>query len=597
MKRFPLGIALSAILLGSTYTAMADNAFSDVAQDHWSYKAVSELSDAGVVVGYPDGTFKGDKKITRYEVAQIVGRLMANEDSLTEEQKVTVKKLEEQYADELKNLGVRVNALEKKVFDNTFFLYDMRVSTMPIYDNIFNKDEHKETSLGVRFRVNSFTEMTKRFWMYGQLETHASMNGNAFNGDNTTDADDSKFKLSRFFVSYHFGDMKDKYYMNTGPTDDNLIIGRYPMKLGMTGYTYNGELTGVGVIFGDHYTGGALRIGTGRANNINYDYTGPMMHGIKYMKQSAAALAGSLAAQKFIESGQNPAQAKALGGVISKAIANTTDKAHLQQNIANALKPHIGDTRAQGVAQSLVAQFQTSERLKTLDKGLDWSNGRYYPMMQQGVHMADGEDVDVPLTFISYKYVNPKNYEFHIYGAKANGPVGNIVKAWGSAVSLNVNNHVELHGEYLKNMRLLPLNNERPHSFNFGFTIGKANIMEPHSYAFTLDHVYSEAGTYFGGSSSDVADQYMGHVYKNWTFNGVNMGKMPAYIADKMDAVASNTDHPGRKYGGAKFNIARFEYIPMRGVRLKAEYGFGAKDMGGRKMDNVLYLEAQAYFK
>ena len=138
MKRFPLGIALSAILLGSTYTAMADNAFSDVAQDHWSYKAVSELSDAGVVVGYPDGTFKGDKKITRYEMAQIVGRLMANEDSLTEEQKVTVKKLEEQYADELKNLGVRVNALEKKVFDNTFFLYDMRVSTMPIYDNIFN---------------------------------------------------------------------------------------------------------------------------------------------------------------------------------------------------------------------------------------------------------------------------------------------------------------------------------------------------------------------------------------------------------------------------------------------------------------------------
>ena len=89
----------------------------------------------------------------------------------------------------------------------------------------------------------------------------------------------------------------------------------------------------------------------------------------------------------------------------------------------------------------------------------------------------------------------------------------------------------------------------------------------------------------------------MGHVYKNWTFNGVNMGKMPAYIADKMDAVASNTDQPGRKYGGAKFNIARFEYIPMRGVRLKAEYGFGAKDMGGRKMDNVLYLEAQAYFK
>ena len=216
------------------------------------------------------------------------------------------------------------------------------------------------------------------------------------------------------------------------------------------------------------------------------------------------------------------------------------------------------------------------------------------------VHMPWGDDEDVPVTFISYKYVAPKQYEIHLYGAKVNGSVDPIAKAWGGALSYNINDHLSIHGEYLKNMRRLPLNNERPHSFNFGITFGDVDILKPHSYAFTLDHIYSQAGTYFGGSSSDVADQYMGHVYKHWKFNGIDMGKMPAYLADKMNAyVAASTDgsDPDKhNYGGAKFNLARFEYVPMKGLKLKAEYGFKAEDMGDRKMENVWYVEAQAYF-
>ena len=212
------------------------------------------------------------------------------------------------------------------------------------------------------------------------------------------------------------------------------------------------------------------------------------------------------------------------------------------------------------------------------------------------VHMPWGADEDVPATFISYKFVAPKQYEFHLYGAKVNGPVDPIVKAWGGALSYNINDHLSIHGEYLKNMRRLPLNNEKPHSFNFGITFGDVDILKPHSYAFTLDHVYSQAGTYFGGSSSDIADQYMGHIYKHWIFNGIDMGKMPAYLADKMNAVAAGTDSPEKNYGGAKFNLARFEYVPMKGLKLKAEYGFRAEDMGDRKMENVWYIEAQAFF-
>ncbi len=53
--------------------------------------------------------------MTRYELAQVIARLMAREDQLNAEQKATLDKLAGEYADELANLGVRVSNLEKKV--------------------------------------------------------------------------------------------------------------------------------------------------------------------------------------------------------------------------------------------------------------------------------------------------------------------------------------------------------------------------------------------------------------------------------------------------------------------------------------------------
>lgn len=613
MKRLPFGAALAALMLTTSFV-MADNAFSDVTPDDWSYKAVSQLADEGVIDGYPDGTFKGNKNITRYEMGQIVARLMAKEDTLTADQKATLDKLSTDYADELDNLGVRVDKLENQVFKDTTFIYDFRASAMPSYDNIFkDSDNDHDDSMGFRFRVNSYTKMTPRLWLYGQLETHMSMNGKSFTGVNATDEDDSEFKLNRFFTTYHWGEVKDHYFFNKGPTDDNIVLGRFPMSMGVTGYTYDGEFTGIGVQFGDYFKGGALRIATGRANNINYDYTGPMMHGVSGMKAAASQMAGAMAKSQLMAlPGVSDTQADALSKVISGSINRTTDMSTLGDNIKNDVSKalqstgtpeNIAEGTASHIAHTLVGKFNdkndpNTKALRTLASGLDWSTGTYYPM--SNVHMPWGEDEDVPVTFISYKFVAPKQYEFHLYGAKVNGPVDPIAKAWGGALSYNINDHLSIHGEYLKNMRRLPLNNERPHSFNFGVTFGDVDILKPHSYAFTLDHIYSQAGTYFGGSSSDVADQYMGHVYKHWKLNGVDMGKMPAYLADKMNAyVAASTDgsDPDKhNYGGAKFNLARFEYVPMKGLKLKAEYGFKAEDMGDRKMENVWYVEAQAFF-
>ena len=75
---------LTALLNGVAGTKMkADHTtlFPDVATNHWAYEAVSDLSRRGLVEGYPDGTFGGDRLLTRYEFAQIVYR--AIQDSVT----------------------------------------------------------------------------------------------------------------------------------------------------------------------------------------------------------------------------------------------------------------------------------------------------------------------------------------------------------------------------------------------------------------------------------------------------------------------------------------------------------------------------------
>ena len=59
-----------AMALGVTATAFAANPFSDVPAGHWAYAAVAKLAAAGIVDGYPDGTYKGDRTMTRYEMAQ-----------------------------------------------------------------------------------------------------------------------------------------------------------------------------------------------------------------------------------------------------------------------------------------------------------------------------------------------------------------------------------------------------------------------------------------------------------------------------------------------------------------------------------------------
>ena len=187
MKKI-LAIAAAAALTAGV-SAFAANPFSDVSTDDWAYQAVSDLSDQGVVEGYPDGTFKGERNITRYELAQIIARLMAKEDQLNAEQRATLDKLAGEYADELANLGVRVSNLEKKV-GNIYWSGDARMR----YKD--NSAKAADTWDG-RMRIN----------VKGQVNDTTTINGRlTYNMNFKDNTKDSGVYMDVLNAKHQFGD-------------------------------------------------------------------------------------------------------------------------------------------------------------------------------------------------------------------------------------------------------------------------------------------------------------------------------------------------------------------------------------------------------
>lgn len=600
MKHCLLKTTLAALFAATAFTVSAANPFADVDTSSWAYQAVSQLSDQGVVDGYPDGTFKGDKNVSRYELAQIIARLMAKEDSLNDSQKAAVQKLSAEYADDLQNLGVRVKELEKKT-GNLSTITELRVQDIPRYDNVYKDSKSSHDELSLRVRINTMANVNDRSTVYSQLETTMSMNGSTpFNPNRqdwssreSSDADktrtgygDGDFHMNRLWATYQFGPKQDTSKLPFGPSKNLIGIGQFPVKMGVTGYTYDGQFKGAFISFGDYRQGGRFTIAHGRATDINYNYTGPMMRGIGVKSSEVADLVSKVAYENAIKGGMSEtAAAKVKTDYYNKAYAgliadNAQVRAATAATILNQVKGSAGDLSA--LADNLAI---------TADKGTAFT---YYPMKGAGVEMDWGQDEDVPVTYASYIFKKPKQWEFHAYGMTANGPVGKICRAYGFAGAYYVTPMWHVQGEFVKNMRKLPLNNERPYSFNYGLHYGTADILQGGSFEVGLDYVYSQAGTYFGGSSDDIVDQYMGHVYKNWR----GRRNVPAYFADKIDAMLdSDPSNDNSNYGGAKFFLAKASFVPMRGLIIDAEYGFNAKDMGGRKMDNMFMLKATAYIK
>ena len=70
-----LAVSVAALLVLVVVSPAFAQPFADVPTDHWAFDAIAELAAKGIIEGFPDGTFKGDRGVTRYEVAMIVARI------------------------------------------------------------------------------------------------------------------------------------------------------------------------------------------------------------------------------------------------------------------------------------------------------------------------------------------------------------------------------------------------------------------------------------------------------------------------------------------------------------------------------------------
>ncbi len=116
MKKM-LAVAAAAALVALSAPAFA-NPFSDVPQGSWAYDAVDQLAARGIITGYPDGTFKGNQPITRYEMAALIARAMATVEvgeGLSNEDMEVLKRLMVEFKDELDALGVRVDDMDNRL--------------------------------------------------------------------------------------------------------------------------------------------------------------------------------------------------------------------------------------------------------------------------------------------------------------------------------------------------------------------------------------------------------------------------------------------------------------------------------------------------
>ena len=217
-----------AMALGVTASAYAANPFSDVPAGHWAYDSINKLAAAGVIEGYGDATFGGDKLMTRYEMAQIVAKAMAKG--------ANVDKLAAEFADELDNLGVRVANLEKKA-DNVKITGEVRYH----YTEDGKDADGYATKLRSRIWING---QINDDWKYtGMLQNEQNLKNNA--GEETTD-------FQRAYVNGKLGGVA-------------VQAGRYNLNIG-EGNVYDNRFDGVQVSYGKDVK---LTAGYGKADPGN----------------------------------------------------------------------------------------------------------------------------------------------------------------------------------------------------------------------------------------------------------------------------------------------------------------------------------------
>jgi hypothetical protein len=222
MKKTLVSALTAALVVGAASTTFAAaNPFSDVPSDHWAYDAVSQLAQDGVIEGYGDSTFQGDKNITRYEMAQMVAKAMAKASAgnVSGADKALVDKLAAEFSDELNNLGVRVANLERnadKVKWNGTAEYTVARyrtdGTSREFDDEFNTNN-------VLFRLEPSAEINNHWHVKARLDANSNLAKD--------EGDDGKVSLERVWAEGNYGAFTFKGGRFAPIDDDSIFDTQY----------------------------------------------------------------------------------------------------------------------------------------------------------------------------------------------------------------------------------------------------------------------------------------------------------------------------------------------------------------------------------
>jgi len=202
MKKTLVSALTTALVVGAASTTFAAaNPFSDVPADHWAYDAISQLAADGVIDGYGDGTYRGDRNITRYEMAQLVARAMAKND-VSAATKAMIDKLAAEFADELNSLGVRVANLEKNA---DMVKWNGKLEyTYQHYTDKIDGQKYKSTKDVATFRLEPSAEVNDHWHVNARID--GTYNLKEDNDGPVSTSNDADFRLKRAWAQ---GDYKN----------------------------------------------------------------------------------------------------------------------------------------------------------------------------------------------------------------------------------------------------------------------------------------------------------------------------------------------------------------------------------------------------
>ncbi|WP_294147603.1 S-layer homology domain-containing protein [uncultured Selenomonas sp.] len=214
MEKTLVSALTTALVIGAASTTFAaSNPFSDVPADHWAYDAVSQLAADGVITGYGDSTFQGNRNITRYEMAQMIAKAMAKKD-VSAADKAMIDKLAAEFSDELNNLGVRVANLEKHA-DNVKWGGVLEYTyTSTRHDQANSNGKTKNNVDEYVFRLEPVAEVNDHWTVHARVDANGLMDTDGGNSDYNV-------KLKRAWAEGQYG----KFNMKFGklPNSINLI--------------------------------------------------------------------------------------------------------------------------------------------------------------------------------------------------------------------------------------------------------------------------------------------------------------------------------------------------------------------------------------